>query len=142
IDSIGIDKPRGDDRVLRLESGADLSSVEAQLRELRFGELDVNTFILRPYEVAFLDLGHSEELLTDVIGNVLQLRIGETFAGDRVENAIGVAKFVVEKRAGDAGWQERPYVGHLLPHLVPELRQVPARQILSWIDVKHRFARL
>ena len=132
---------RGHDAVLRLERRTDLHRVEPELRKPLVGELDVDLLVLCSDEIALLDVRNAKQLLPSFIHIVLQLGVAEAFAGEGVEDAVGIAELVVEKRADHTRRQRMLDVSYFLPHFVPEVRNLPRRNVLTRRDEDLRFSR-
>jgi hypothetical protein len=138
----GLEAARGGDRVLLLQRREDFGGGHAEGRELGVGELHVDLLVLLADQVDLGHVLHPQQLVADTIGGLLQLRIAEAVAGERVDVAEGVAELVVEERPGDARWQRAAHVAHLLAHLVPGVADfLGARRVLDEHE-HHRFARL
>ena len=65
-------------------------------------ELDIHALVLGAQDVDLGDVRQLEQLLADVVHVVEQLALGEAVGGEAVDNAVGVAKLVVEAGADDA----------------------------------------
>jgi len=120
----GLEKARGTDRVLLAQGLLHGLQWYAQGSQLEVGQLDPDLFVLQADQ---LDLAHVPDPLQldlDAVGIVLEHRIVEAGASQRVDIAEGGTELVVEERALDFRRQGVADVSHLLANLVPQLGNV------------------
>ena len=114
----------------------------AERRQLGVAELDEDLLVLDAVEVDLGDVGDLEQLLAHGLGDLLQLRVVGAVAGQRIEDRIDVAVFVVDVGADEAGRQVGADVVELLAQLVEELRHLARRRVVLELDLHGREGRL
>ena len=119
---VGGDHAGGRDGVLCLQRRHKRRGVEAVAGQLRGRELDVDAFGLVADQVYLGDIRHLQQPRPDVLHVVAQLAGREPIRGEPIDNAVGVAEFVVCDRPDDAPRQRQLDVLDLLAHLVPGIR--------------------
>ena len=67
---------------------------------------------------------HVQQLAADIFNIVLQLAMREAVGGKGVDDAVGVAKFVIKKRSLRLGGHILPDVAHFFAHLIPDVGHV------------------
>ena len=67
--------------------------------------------------------------------------MSEPIGGKPVDDAVGVAEFVVETRADDALRQVVAYVSDFLAHLIPDVRHLSRARRIFEVDEDRRLAR-
>src|SRR5580658_448994 len=113
-------------RVLCTDGVRDLLRREIELRELRIRDLDVDALLLIGDEVDLVHIGYAQELGTQPLAIVIELRGLEAVALERINIGVDIAELVIEVRTLDAGRQRGGDVSHLLANLIPGVRH------LSW----------
>jgi hypothetical protein len=144
VDAVGrrLEAAGGRHRVLLRERGEHHRGLDAEGRELRVGELHEDLLVLLADQVHLGHVLHAQELVADAIRGLLQLRIGEAVARERVDVAERVAELVVEERALDPLGQAVADVADLLAHLVPRVPDLVGPRRVLHEDEDHRFAGL
>jgi hypothetical protein len=94
----GLHCSRRDDGVLGLQRGDQRSAVNAKSRQLLGRKLDIDALILRAQDIDFRDVRQLEQLLADPIDVIPQLAMGEPVRREAVDDAVSVAKLIVETR--------------------------------------------
>ena len=117
----GLEEAGRGHRVLFLQRLLHRRQRHAQRGELGVAQLDPDLLVLQADQVDLADVGCALQFQLDALGIVLQHRVVEALAGQRVDVAEGVAEFVVEERTDHAFGQRRADVADLLAHLVPEV---------------------
>ena len=120
----GLDDAGGADDVLRLQRGNQRRPVDAEAGEALHRKLDEHALILRAEHLDLGDVGNQQQLGADIVDVVAQFALGEAVSGEAVDDAVGVAEFVVEAGADDAGRQRVAHVADVLADMVPDVRHL------------------
>ncbi len=116
--------------------------VQPQRGQAFLRDLHVDLLVLHAEE---LDLGHvvhAQQLLAHRLGHVLAFGVGEALALQRVDHAVHVAEFVVEKGADHALRQFAAHVAHLLSHRVPDVLHLGRWRRIRELEDDQRFTGL
>src|ERR1700749_671448 len=105
-------------------------------------EFKIEFLILCSEQLRFRRILDRQYLCANSLDIVAQLAVREAVAGEGVDDAENVTELVVEARSDNALRQRRLYVGDLLAHLVPNVRDSLFWRIVENIDVDRRYAGL
>ena len=94
--------PEGATAFCAFSAAASSYRLEPITSELGGRELDEDAFGLLPNEVHLVDIGHLQQPRPDILHVVAQLAMREPVRGESIDNAVGIAEFVVRDRADDA----------------------------------------
>src|SRR5262245_21471030 len=90
--------------------------------QLLRGKFNIDTFILRTKDVGANDLFHRKQSRTRDLDVVAELAMSEAAAGESINDAVGIAQFIVEKWSQKSLGKSIPNVIDLLAHLIPDVR--------------------
>ncbi|MNN09485.1 hypothetical protein D3C81_1223670 [compost metagenome] len=119
-----LEEAGGAHRVLLLQRLLDGLQWHAKGRQLEVGQLDPDFLVLQPNQLDLADVLDPLQLDLDAVGVVLEHRIVEARAGQRIDIAERSAEFVIEERALDFRWQRVADVRDFLANLIPQLGDI------------------
>ncbi len=129
------------DRVLRIHGSGDLERREAKLRELRVADLHIDALFLIGDEVHLIDVRHAQQLRSQALGIVMQLRRREAVALQCIDIRVHVAELVVEVGSLNSGGQRVDHVADFFANLIPGVRHLRGRRGILDGEEQRRFAR-
>jgi len=124
----GCEQPGPGHRILRIDRIGNLLRRQAELRQLRIGDLDIDALLLVGDEVDLVDVRHAQQLGAQSFGVVMQLRGRKAVPLQSIEVGIDIAELVVEVRSLNSRRQGIGDVAHFLANLVPRVRNLRRRR--------------
>ena len=129
-----LDHAGGDHGVLGHERLDQLHAVHAEFGQAVRGELDIDPLVLGAQEFGFGDIFHSQQARARLFRVIAQFPVTEAVRREAIDDPVGVAEFVVEKRPHDSLRERLPDIADFLADLVPEVRHILLRGGLEQID--------
>ena len=111
-------------RVLLAQLRQHRVQVQAQLGQALLRNFNVDFFVLGAKQFHFVDIGHPQQLLPDIVGNVTDFSHGKTLGLDGVNHAIHIAKVIIEKWPDHALRQGLSHVADFFANRVPNIRDL------------------
>src|SRR5690554_4491385 len=103
---------------------------QAQGSQPRVGYLDPDLLVLHADQLDLADVADALQLQLQALGIVLEHGVVEAFTGQRIDVAESGAELVVVEGTDDIRRQGMADIADLLAQLVPELRNLPGRQVV------------
>ena len=129
-------------RVLLTQLRQHRSHVQTQLHQLLLRHLDKDFFVLRPKQVHFRHIRHAQQGLAQDVCLCLDFGSRETLTTQGIDDAIHIAKFVIEKRPHHTLRQAATHVTDFFTHRIPNLRHFPGLGVVFDLENDLRFTRL
>jgi hypothetical protein len=95
---------------------------QAEGRQFDVGQFDPDFLVLQTEQVDLADILDPLQLDLDAVGVILEHRVIETIAGQRIDIAERGTELIVEKRPLNVRRQGLANIADLLAHLIPEVR--------------------
>ena len=108
--------------ILRVHRVGNLLWSQPELRELRVGDLHIDTLLLIADEVDLVDIRHAQQLGSQTFRIIVQLGRRETVALQCIDVGVHVAELIVEVGPLNSGGQRVDDIADLLANLVPGIR--------------------
>ncbi len=124
----GLDGAGGLHHVLAAQSGDQRCAVDAEAGELLHGEFDEDALVLRAENLDLGNVGNIQQFGAHAFDIVAQFALREAVGSEAVDQAEGVAEFIVEARSDDALRQAAPHVANAFAHVVPDVRHLRGRR--------------
>ena len=106
--------------------------------ELGVAEFDEDPLVLHTVEIDLGHVLHLEQLLAHGLGHALELRKVGAVGGQRVEDGVDIAVFVIDVGADHLRGQVGADIAQLLAQLVEELRHFARRRVVLELDLHRR----
>ena len=106
------------------ESGNNRFAADAQRGQLVRRKFHIIHLVLLADGGSLGNVLHMQQLAADIFNIILQLTMREAVCSKGVDDAVGVAKFVIKKRALRFGGHILPDVTHFFAHLIPDVGHV------------------
>ena len=129
-------------RVLLPKLGQHRVQVQAQLSQALLRNFNVDFFVLGAKQFHFVDIGHPQQLLPHIVGDVTDFSHGKALGLDGINHAIDIAEVIVEKWPDHPLRQGLTHVADFFAYRVPDVGDL--RGFGGVFDLKNdlRLARL
>src|SRR5678816_1152221 len=101
------------------------------------GKLNIDALVLRAQKFSFGDVLNSQQARARFFRVIAQFPVTETVRREAIDDPVGVAEFVIEKRSYDPLRKGLLDIANLLADLIPKVRDIFLWRGLEQID-KHR----
>ncbi|MNZ67009.1 hypothetical protein D3C78_852440 [compost metagenome] len=122
--AVSLEEASSGDRVLLLQRLLHRGQRHAEGGQLGIRQVDPDLLVLQADQFDLADVLDALQLQLQTVGVVLQHRVVETLAGQRIDIAEGGAELIVEERPYHALRQGEADIADLLANLVPELGNI------------------
>ena len=111
-------------RVLLPELRQHRIQVQAELGQALLRNFNVDFFVLGAKQLHFVDIGHAQQLLPDIIGDVTDFSHGKTLGFDGINHAIHITKIIIEKWTDYTLRQGLAHVADFFANRVPDVGHI------------------